>query len=163
VLKLLRDASIDLEQINITKKNNGLIDVHKIAESLSIKIVPHQFSDGISGVFYKKGKELFLGVHSEDFPTRQRFTIAHEIGHYTLHADDLLHFDKNVEQMFFRTEFLSSIEEREANIFAAEILMPELLVEKCMQRNIDSVEEMAEYFKVSTLAMNYRLINLGIL
>jgi len=143
-------------------------DVEYIAKKLKIKIVPFPFSDdGISGVFFKKGKQLLLGVRSDDSEHRKRFTIAHEIGHYILHAEDILHYDKQEaypEAVFYRASgSLPTSDEREANFFAAEMLMPEESVRKCIDKGMDTVEGLANFFNVSNQAMTIRLSYLGYL
>ncbi|CAM4127853.1 ImmA/IrrE family metallo-endopeptidase [Pluralibacter gergoviae] len=94
-----------------------------------------------------------------DSGKRQRFTVAHELGHYMLghgHAfrDPSAHFS------------MSYYDPREvaANKFAAEILMPELAVKVLIkQRKITDIKELARIFDVSINAMSYRLQSLGFL
>jgi len=129
---------------------------------LGIQIVPYPFPEGISGVFFKKDGKLFLGVNESDAENRKRFTIAHEIGHYILHPSSLLHYDKPNMIHYRSTQVLGPLE-REANYFAAELLMPEDLVKQCIERGIRSVAELARRFQVSDEAMGYRLANLGFL
>jgi Zn-dependent peptidase ImmA (M78 family) len=93
---------------------------------------------------------------------RQRFTIAHEIGHYVLgHL--------NEQQRCFRdlpSNFMSdamSEKERQANAFAAELLMPEQIVKYAIEKkNVTHVVALANVFNVSQAAMSYRLKNLRI-
>jgi dTDP-4-amino-4,6-dideoxygalactose transaminase len=63
---------------------------------------------------------------------RKRFTLAHELGHYFLHNEiiksDGIYID-NKESLMFRG-LVYSEEEHEANMFAAEYLMPENEVRK---------------------------------
>lgn len=150
---------------------NKPTDVEHIADELGIKIVPYPFSDegqdGISGVFFKQGKRLFLGVRSDDHNHRKRFTIAHEIGHYTLHSEDMLHYDRAEiypEYVFYRQSgTIPTSEEREANFFAAELLMPQELVETCIGKGMNTIEQLADFFDVSEQAMTIRLTYLGYL
>ena len=88
---------------------------------------------------------------------RQRFTIAHEIGHFLLHTDEDVHIDE--KRPIGRRDDLSSQAvdacEIEANQFAAELLMPESLVREFV-RNLGSnhpetsveeaIEELARAF-----------------
>jgi Zn-dependent peptidase ImmA (M78 family) len=59
--------------------------------------------------------------------------------------------------------------EKEANYFAANILMPENIVKDYIEKNdIDfyedlDIQKMAKAFGVSSSAMTYRLINLGVI
>jgi hypothetical protein len=83
---------------------------------------------------------------------RYRFTIAHEIGHYVLHPRD------NLEKTDTREHFTiwnEAGEEAEANLFAAELLMPEFLFKpQCRGKepSLGLVDSLAEKFHTSTLA-----------
>ena len=67
--------------------------------------------------------------HSIVEPARQRFSIAHEIGHWELHP--------NVAQGYLCTasdlrDYCRSAEEAEANWFAATLLMPKFLIPEAL-------------------------------
>lgn len=69
-----------------------------------------------------------IGFNPTESKTRQRFTIAHELGHFELHKQDSGLFVDKEFKMLFRDQNSSSGEirkEQEANAFAAAILMPE--------------------------------------
>ena len=163
VKKLLKDSGIDFLTF-IQDDNNAEINLNQIIEYLGINLVNHEFSNDISGVYYKDVEKFHIGVNSEHPETRKRFTIAHEIGHHILH-DNHLHYDGEnmAETTYFRATKLTSAEETEANYFAAELLMPEELIEKCIANGVTYVGELATCFNVSEQAMRHRLINLGYL
>ena len=141
-----------------------ITNVKGIAKQLGIEILPYSFSEDISGLFFKKGDKLYLGVNSSHSEKRKRFTIAHEIGHFILHSDEPLHYDvKELESLHFRSENISDLNEIESNSFAAELLMPEELVRELIEKGVTSVKKLSEKFNVSEEAMRYRLINLGYL
>jgi Zn-dependent peptidase ImmA (M78 family) len=52
--------------------------------------------------------------------------------------------------------------EREANVFAAELLMPEPAV-RAKYAEPESIEALADHFAVSEEAMHWRLHNLGVI
>lgn len=165
---LLSKCGINFENINVKKEKDCSIDVKAIAAKLDIKVIEHPFSENISGVFFRTDDELFLGVNKAHSPHRQRFTIAHEIGHYLLHAGEKIHYDvvkepQKSDQTFYRADSISGECEREANQFAAELLMPKVLVVKCIENGMLVISDLAERFNVSVDAMRYRLINLGYL
>ena len=112
----------------------------------------------VSGVLLPAASEIW--VRRDESPTRRRFTIAHEIGHHFLHSDGatVLCRAADVDQ----AEEAARLKEREANRFAAELLMPEELVREHGAREAD-VAELARTFDVSPIAMAYRLVNLEIL
>lgn len=162
--KLLLDCGVSIDSIIPQKNGTAGIDVKKIAECLGIRVIEYPFSENISGLFFKKDSQIFLGVNQNHPNNRKRFTIAHEIGHYLLHSKDILHYDlEELDKVYFRAKSILSREETEANFFAAEILMPDSLIDKCIDSGINSVEELAKFFEVSEEAMRYRLINLGYL
>lgn len=93
---------------------------------------------------------------------RQRFTIAHELGHYILgHLND----SNTKEFRDFANNFKSSTynpKEVAANKFAARILMPEDKLDFLIyKKGVTSIKELAKIMKVSEAAMLYRLKNLG--
>lgn len=151
----------------ITKDNMYQIvpDLNAIAYDLNISIIYHDFSNDISGVFIRDKNNNYIGINEHDTPARQRFTIAHEIGHHMLHSTDTLHYD-NIPLdvppvVLYRSNNNSNYNEVEANAFAAELLMPDDVIEKVIQLGVEVIDELANIFKVSPDAMRYRLINLG--
>lgn len=135
------------------------IDPKKIAalEGLSVQACSSFAEKNISGELVPEGKSAVIRFNPSDSAKRQRFTIAHELGHYVLghgHAfrDPSSHFS------------MSYYDPREvdANQFAAEVLMPEMAVNVLVkQRKITDVKELARIFDVSINAMSYRLKKLG--
>jgi Zn-dependent peptidase ImmA (M78 family) len=162
--RLLSQCNLSPRDIEYSNTEDLSTDLKKVAKKLGIKIIQHAFSENISGVFFRKDNKLFLGVNSDHHEHRRRFTIAHEIGHYILHSDEMLHYDKDeLENIYLRSDDISSPEEIEANHFAAELLMPEELILKCIENDEQSIKVLAERFNVSEHAMRYRLTNLGFL
>ncbi len=95
---------------------------------------------------------------------RRRFSVAHEVGHFLLHASD------QPDGVFCRAADLRAdpesperLREREANRFAAELLMPETMVRAEVERRGADPIVLAPLFAVSDLAMGFRLVNLGLL
>ncbi len=144
---------------------NVRIDVFKLAERIGIEVKYSTFNltfaDEISGLLVKKDNNPVIGVNCEHHPHRQRFTVAHELGHYILHGAETIHYDAGGEPLYFRSDSIYNAYEREANRFAAELLMPEHMVSRCIKAGACTVETLAEIFDVSEDAMRYRLINLG--
>ena len=143
------------------------INVKQVAKDLGISLVNHDFPGGMSGVFIRQGDELYIGVNKSHSTQRKRFTIAHEIGHYILHSEDVIHHDNvNLESpdiVLYRSDSVSGHNEVEANAFAAELLMPEQLIDDCIDAGANTIDGLARAFNVSPDAMRYRLINLNYL
>jgi Zn-dependent peptidase ImmA (M78 family) len=95
---------------------------------------------------------------------RRRFSVAHEVGHHVLHAG------ASTAGVFCRAgdlrpdpESPERLREREANRFAAELLMPQPLVEREVEAHGPDPLVLCGIFRVSDLAMGFRLVNLGFL
>ncbi|GAB1254581.1 ImmA/IrrE family metallo-endopeptidase [Desulfovibrio falkowii] len=88
---------------------------------------------------------------------RQRFTIAHELGHHVLgHGAQ----DRDTPANFMMPN--NSLLEKDANTFAAQLLMPKDFLKAVIEvRLVRDIATLASMFKVSKPAMSYRLRNLG--
>lgn len=107
------------------------------------------FHDNIPTIVFKPSGRL----------ERDRFTIAHELGHYCL-GHGPRHRDTPTTLYHAPHEPL----ERAANKFAAELLMPPKIVEFAVRVSpLDTVKKIADYFQVSEIAMRIRLKELGYL
>ncbi|MCU0421650.1 MAG: ImmA/IrrE family metallo-endopeptidase [Bacteroidia bacterium] len=150
------------------------IPVNEIAKKRGLEIKAYDLGEDVSGVLVIKDGAGFIGYNPTESKVRQRFTIAHELGHFELHRDDLesaLFIDKQFK-VEFRNQDSSTGEmqrEREANAFAASILMPEkLLKNEIVNHHFelsddDNLQELAQLFNVSVSAMTFRLMNLKLL
>jgi Zn-dependent peptidase ImmA (M78 family) len=136
------------------------VDPAAIAHQLGVRVYVAQMESDIAGSLVKQpGADPIIYLNSQDARTRQRFTCAHELGHYVQRAN------KGELEFQFKDERakLASLgtnaDERFANAFAAALLMPEHLVRG--HRNLSPMEA-ALKFGVSTEAMAFRRKNLGI-
>jgi Zn-dependent peptidase ImmA (M78 family) len=147
------------------------IDVSGVAKHLGVSVVIKDFSEDLSGVLIRKGDSATIAVNSSDGPLRRRFTVAHECGHLALGHQGEIFIDK---QVINRRDGNSSLaiddQEIEANQFAASLLMPRDEVVGYLDRLHQShkmrtilIELMANAFRVSKPAMEYRLVNLGLI
>ncbi len=150
------------------------VPLEKLAELCSATIRYEPFDGEVSGMVHcKPDGGGVIGVNSEHSKTRQRFTIAHELGHLILHADEEFHIDE--KRPLARRDEVSSLavdpREIEANQFAAELLMPEGLVRGSVEALIkedpevsveEAIDQLARGYRVSALAMTHRLSNLKI-
>lgn len=143
------------------------VDVKKIARSIGITVEPADLGEDCSGILVRTESSSVIGVNLMHHENRQRFTIAHELGHYTLHKPGTY-----VDRVFYRDADSGSgtiCEEREANQFAAALLMPKpWVVEAAKNYDLDlsddsSLVALAGQFGVSSQAMSFRLINLKLL
>jgi Zn-dependent peptidase ImmA (M78 family) len=129
------------------------VPVHQIAEDLLGLHVAAADLKELSGALYPGEREIRVNVSEPE--TRRRFTLAHELGHWVCHC-----LGGRDEPVFCRHQDMDSwvdrALEREANVFAAELVMPEPEVREVFARHGD-VREVAAIFGVSPLAMHWRL------
>ena len=120
-------------------------------------------------------KRWIIVLNRDHGRERQRFTIAHELGHLLLHQYTSPHADR-VQRVQFRDSTSAQgtdREEIEANQFAAELLMPvSLMVPRLKDAGLDSwdgevtggvaetLEELANECQVSQQALVFRIANL---
>lgn len=149
------------------------VPVENIANTLGIQVVRSAADWNQSGFLLRDSGLSIIGLNSRNAPVRQRFTIAHELGHFYLHEGKTLIVDQSavINKRDQLASEGSNDEEIEANAFAASILMPEKMVRDFAGRELkqnpatreDFVGNLAKTFDVSAEAMSIRLSNLGIL
>ncbi len=168
VARLLRENAV----------TRGPVPVERIAESLGLRIKRQATDEDLSGFILRdpKGGRSVIGVNKAHHHNRQRFTIAHELGHYLLHEGSLVHVDR---ERAFKVNLRgdeaskgSDASEKEANLFAAELLMPAPFLQRDLRTSgildvrgeDDSVlKEWAKKYEVSPQALGFRLMYLGFL
>jgi Zn-dependent peptidase ImmA (M78 family) len=124
---------------------------------------------------------LVLGVNARHSARRQRFSLAHELGHALLHnqsleqPDDGEAFVSRPLQVLFRDGLAGQGTDRveiDANVFAAALLMPANMIRESFGRVLketpnrtldDLVGDLADEYDVSDQAMSFRLVNLGLM
>ncbi len=171
-----------LEVLDRTKSLCIPVPIDQVVASLGVQLHREILEDEVSGMLVCKGKVSHIIVNSKHHPNRQRFTIAHECGHLSLHHQkrDRLFVDTQL-RVYKRTgsaksgaydEAASSTspqEEAQANQFASALLMPkDLILKYVRERSLDLSDEIgvaaiAFAFGVSEQAMSIRLQQLGLL
>jgi Zn-dependent peptidase ImmA (M78 family) len=151
---------------------NGVpVNVQAIANHKGVKVVVQALDEGTSGVIVIKNNHAVIGVNQDHHPNRQRFSIAHELGHYLPHRTESNIFIDTTYTFYRDDNSTSGIDEREiaANTFAAELLMPHSLLKSYVDDNqVDvhdevAIRRLARRFSVSEQALTIRLINLGLI
>ena len=140
------------------------IDLPGIARELGINIwksksLPENVAGKLTRDPKKAGPSGFaIFVRADDTFVRQRFTIAHEIGHFLLHAHLLAEGEEIVDKGEPRKELyrsnLSDSKEQRANSVAAEILMPWNLLRPLINERKAKLEVL---FEVSRTMLDIRL------
>lgn len=141
------------------------VDVVRAARLYDIDVYPIEMEKMVgaipSGVLVESQKKWSIFINIQDSLTRQRFTIAHELGHFLLHKNKQFVDNFSAGETFYR-DGEDTKEEREANYFAACLLMPAEEVISVWPESIDP-KDAAMKFKVSEVSMTYRLKHLGLI
>lgn len=136
------------------------VPVEQVAAACGVRVAGGDFDAAISGFFLDLESGPTIGFNRSHSPVRQRFTIAHELGHYVLRHHDHFHLDLASPAQQGTPPGYDWRDERSANEFAAELLMPAELVIAAHSRYKDS--RLPGLFEVSKEAMGFRLVNLGL-
>ena len=140
--KLIKDCKIKSSPVSLRTI------IEHLQTSHNLHVVGQSFGPNISGLLVKctdLDKEKFVIGFNQDEPwCRRRFTIAHEIGHLLFgHTCDKSNINKKHN-------------ETEADIFAAEILMPKNILKKDFKTN-PKIDFLAKQYLVSQQAMGIKI------
>lgn len=145
------------------------LDLEKLLKNIGISALPMNFSEiekrlksgHISGVVLSNCNNAVIYYNEKDTVNRQRFTIAHELAHISMHltpdSNDYPYIDWRIN------ENENDKDEVEANIFAGELLIPlSELKEKYLKLKLPNSRDLAMLFGVSINVMEKRLNYLGV-
>lgn len=163
-----RDAIAVAEQVFQESGGTVPVNVKAIAEHHGLHVYSEPAPEDLSGALVVKNGVGVILVNAEHVQVRQRFSIAHELGHY------LIHRAPNDTDLFFRDERSARGNnplEVQANAFAAALLMPAREVRRLVGGkkvsplvDTDWIEDLAKHeFEVSSEALMFRLQNLRLL
>jgi len=150
------------------------VPIDNVAHRLNLKTEAGPLGEKVSGMLVVEGDRGAIGYNSTHALVRQRFTIAHELAHFLLHAKKKVQAQLFIDRhTTYRRDGYSAggadYQEVEANQLGAALLMPRSLVQQEVKKNDldlddeDAISTLAKKFCVSTTAMTNRLTNLGML
>lgn len=156
-------TAIDPIQVIAKHWDRTPVPIDAIIAEIGLPLIYEPLDDNISGYIERTDGTYKIVVNSNHARTRQRFTAAHELGHYVFHRDLL---GEGVgDNRAYRTEGtrlananIRPLHERQANSFAANVLMP-----RHRLTNVDGqpTAALAQMFEVSQEAMRIRLGRVG--
>ena len=137
------------------------VDPIYIAQRLGVQTFKAGLDRGISGMLVKRpGQDPVIYLNSSDSISRQRFTCAHELGHY---VKRIAAGEEDWEHIDHRDALSASGTDQDeifANRFAASLLMPRDEVKRLKRQYGPAA--LAYEFGVSEDAMSFRLANLNL-
>jgi Zn-dependent peptidase ImmA (M78 family) len=162
--------SIARELLNQYEVSDPPVPVERIAKAEGVSLVLKDLEGDISGFLLRRDDgSPVIGVNSHHPRVRQRFTVAHELGHYLLGDEDSLHIDRKFE-LKLRSNLSSQgvdSDEIEANLFAAELLMPGFLLNQDIEdaqpfdiSDESEIRRLAKKYGVSSQALMIRISSL---
>lgn len=125
-------------------------------------IVKHKLLGSCDGrMVMKNGRSIVTLNSNIEFLQKKRFVLAHELGHIICHAGK----DATFSDDYYTLEaYKHGPQEKEANDFASELLMPsELFMKDCQGQKFSSslLRSLAEKYNTSLTATVYRYVDLG--
>jgi len=148
------------------------VDLDSISASLGVTIRYEDLDDDVSGFLMVDSDNAVAVINNNHHSNRQRFTIAHEIGHFCLHTNNTkkesLFVDKaySIHHRNKKSSTGTDKKEREANLFASILLMPESMVDEAVDDleldffNDEDIPLLAKKIGVSDQALGFRLARL---
>lgn len=145
------------------------VNLHALLHKIGISALPMDFSSleqrinkgHILGLVLSNGDNAVIYYSNKDTPNRQRFTIAHELGHICQHLQpettDYPYIDWRIEEQSSNTR------EIQANTFAGELLIPlNRLRDIYISMSFPNSKSLASAFGVSVNVMEERLKQLQV-
>src|ERR1700733_14736484 len=143
------------------------VDVEGIARAEGVTIIEHPFPGDVSGALIRNELGSAIAVNASQHSNRVRFTIAHELAHFLFNHtgdnEDHVDWDFSIIRRDRKSSEASDTREIEANMFAANLLMPRQFLDKDVallvsadgkvQLPDDRVRSLASRYRVSEAAM----------
>ena len=140
------------EEISILNYHFRYYFEHCIHEN-HIQVISHHFSNHkIEGLTIIDELGTSFSYEQDNHTTKRNFTLCHELGHFILKHEGS-YFTESVDNQ-------ESALEREANIFSAFILMPDIVLLSKIYYSCDTFQKIKEDLEVSKQALYFRLIDL---
>lgn len=118
-----------------------------------IQVLCHHFTNHkIEGLTIIDEYGISFSYEKDNPKVKQNFTLCHELGHFVLNHNGTC-FTESVDNQ-------ESLLEREANIFSAVVLMPDIILLSKIYYSCDSFRSVQESLEVSRQALYFRLLDL---
>ncbi|WP_205521377.1 ImmA/IrrE family metallo-endopeptidase [Phaeobacter sp. LSS9] len=126
----------------------------EVARNMGVEVRFVGFNEDFQNVsgFYDPDENAIY-VNKDEFPLRQTFTIAHELGHALLHRDWAMGEDYRVLMRDDETDH-GEPHEKEANAFAAHLLVPRDMLDEYSSL---TPQDLSRLFAVSLPVIKHRL------
>lgn len=141
-----------------------------VANKLGIKVIKNNFLDDSEAGKCYINNEIIIEYKGYTSHNRERFTVAHELGHVVKHMahSNNTSYKDSTELLYARNGYIDSIgpEEEEADMFAGELLVPrkklDLLISSIDGENQISTKLLGDIFKVAEGTIYHALKRYGL-
>ncbi len=147
-----------LDDLGISEPED--IDIEAIAYHYNARVV-YERLEGCAAWIIGHGDHAVIRVDERSTRGRQRFSAAHELGHWML---DRKRLTFSCAERDFSNNWSTINPERRANVFATELLLPEALFKRDSRDvsvTLDGAKSLAEIYNVSIMATAIRLVECG--
>ena len=145
--KFMQDKSISILNYHFKYFFQHCIDKH------IIKVTSHHFSNHkIEGLTVIDELGISFSYEKDNPIVKQNFTLCHELGHFILEHDGN-YFAESIDNQ-------ENLLEREANIFSAVVLMPDIVLLSKIYYSCDTFQHIQNSLDVSKQALFFRLLDL---
>ena len=118
----------------------------------NIQVLPHHFSNyKIEGLTLVDDLGTSFSYERDNPKVKQNFTLCHELGHFILKHDGN-YFSESIDNQ-------ENLLEREANVFSAVVLMPDIVLLSKIYYNCETFQRVQTSLGVSKQALIYRLLD----
>ena len=118
----------------------------------NIQVLPHHFSSHkIEGLTVVDELGISFSFEIDNPKVKQNFTLCHELGHFILKHDGN-YFAELIDNQ-------ENLLEREANIFSAVVLMPDIVLLSKIYYSCDTFHQVQNSLEVSKQALFFRLLD----
>jgi Zn-dependent peptidase ImmA (M78 family) len=155
-----RPPTVLLKELGVTEPKE--IQIEAIAQYCGATVL-YERLEGSAARILGFGDRAFITVDSRSRRERQRFSAAHELGHWMRDRQQMSSAFSCKEQIF-ASEWGTDNPERRANRYAAELLLPDFMFRaqaKSLPITFESVRTLAKLFETSLTATAIRMIELG--
>lgn len=121
-------------------------------QKYQIQVISHHFSNHkIEGLTIADELGVSFSYERENPKVKQNFTLCHELGHFILKHDGN-YFAESIDNQ-------ENLLEREANIFSAVVLMPDIVLLSKIYYNCKTFQRVQNSLEVSKQALFFRLLD----
>lgn len=137
--------------ISLLNYNFNYFFQHCIQKS-QIQVISHHFSNHkIEGLTVVDELGISFSYERDNPKVKQNFTLCHELGHFILNHDGN-YFAESIDNQ-------ENLLEREANIFSAVVLMPDIVLLSKIYYNCETFKQVQNRLEVSKQALFFRLLD----